>query len=464
MKKTTLLSTAIFMLTSLSYSQYFPISKHDWKTDNLKGQVKQYSICSYDASDYFGEIQKTNLNIKTTYKYDIKGNLIEENDFKTNGSLNSMTSFTYDEKDNILEGAIYNSNGQLSSKGTYKYDDNGNQIEHKIYNSVGSLIFKLIYLYDDKGNIIEYKLYNDDGRLALKETYKYDVKGNQIEKANYKDNLNLLSKETCKFDEKDNQIEQNCINANGSLSHTKTCKYDDKGHQIEVLLYSSDGQSSKEIYLFDHLGNTIEYGIYGLDGHLLKSIKYKYNDDGNLIEENWYNADGNYDRKKTYKYDKNGNWIEQIEFTSEILIPQYFIERKFEYYPENPNINTVSNHNNSSLTDVKNLRTDSFAASVQIKANFPGGETAFQGYLEGEFQYPPRCYEKGINVSVLLRFAVDEAGRISQVEAIEETKDCPEGTTEAIRVLKKSPRWIPGQNNGTFVKSWRVLPVKLSLE
>jgi protein TonB len=101
---------------------------------------------------------------------------------------------------------------------------------------------------------------------------------------------------------------------------------------------------------------------------------------------------------------------------------------------------------------------------VQIKANFPGGEASFRSYVEGEFQYPPRCFEEGINGAVLLRFAVDEAGRISRVQAIEETKSCPEFTTEAIRVLKRSPRWVPGQNNGAFLKSWREIPIKLAVE
>jgi TonB family protein len=100
---------------------------------------------------------------------------------------------------------------------------------------------------------------------------------------------------------------------------------------------------------------------------------------------------------------------------------------------------------------------------AQIKANFPGGEAAFRAYVAEMFVYPQRCLDEGINGYVMLRFIVDEAGRISSVQAIEESKSCPEYTKEAIRVLKNSPRWVPGQNNGKFVKSWREIPIQLNI-
>lgn len=133
----------------------------------------------------------------------------------------------------------------------------------------------------------------------------------------------------------------------------------------------------------------------------------------------------------------------------------------------NENDNQVVDFNDSDLNENNSTKRDTaediVATNVQIKANFPGGEVAFRSYLEGEFIYPQRCKDKGINGSVMLRFVVDEAGRISRVKAIEETKSCPEFTTEAIRILKKSPRWVPGQNNGTFLKSWREIPLRMSV-
>lgn len=107
---------------------------------------------------------------------------------------------------------------------------------------------------------------------------------------------------------------------------------------------------------------------------------------------------------------------------------------------------------------------DGPVANVAVKAGFPGGEGAFRDYVATEFQYPVRCQDEGINGSVVLRFVVDQGGRISRVSAIEETKSCPEFTQEAIRVLRRSPRWIPGQNKGRFVNSWREIPIRLSVE
>jgi len=111
-----------------------------------------------------------------------------------------------------------------------------------------------------------------------------------------------------------------------------------------------------------------------------------------------------------------------------------------------------------------NTGGDGPVADVAVKASFPGGEGAFRAYIESTFQYPVRCQDEGINGSVILRFIVDKTGKISNIQVVEETKSCPEFTEEAKRVLKNSKRWIPGQNKGQFVVSWREVPIRLSVE
>ena len=92
-----------------------------------------------------------------------------------------------------------------------------------------------------------------------------------------------------------------------------------------------------------------------------------------------------------------------------------------------------------------------------------GGELAFQKYIAKNFEYPIRCQEKGIGGSVLLRFVVEVDGSITHIRVLESSAKCPEFAKEAVRVLKSSTRWKPGTYNGRNVKSYRELPLRLSM-
>jgi periplasmic protein TonB len=107
---------------------------------------------------------------------------------------------------------------------------------------------------------------------------------------------------------------------------------------------------------------------------------------------------------------------------------------------------------------------ESDPVNPDIQAKFPGGDVAFMEFIKSSFIYPSRCLEEGIDGYVMLRFIVDTKGVVSNITAVETTKSCPEFTTEAIRVLKKSPRWIPGMVSGKFVKSYRIIPIKLNVK
>ena len=109
------------------------------------------------------------------------------------------------------------------------------------------------------------------------------------------------------------------------------------------------------------------------------------------------------------------------------------------------------------------LGNDKPPVKAEIEATFIGGMDKFRDYVRDHFNYPERCQEEGINGAVLLEFVVDIKGKISNVKMISETAACPEFTAEAIRVLKESPRWMPGQTNGTFVKSYRTIPIQLTV-
>ena len=92
---------------------------------------------------------------------------------------------------------------------------------------------------------------------------------------------------------------------------------------------------------------------------------------------------------------------------------------------------------------------------------FPGGESELMSWLGKNLNYPIRAQENGISGRVIVGFVVEKDGSISNVQVVKGVdKDLD---AEAIRVVKKMPKWQPGKNNGHAVRSFFNLPVKFEL-
>jgi protein TonB len=98
-----------------------------------------------------------------------------------------------------------------------------------------------------------------------------------------------------------------------------------------------------------------------------------------------------------------------------------------------------------------------------VQAQPRGGMKKFYKFIAANFNYPTRCQSAGINGEVLLKFIVELDGTLSNFEVIEYTKACPEFAKEAIRVLKKSPKWKPAMKNGTPIRHFRRMPIKFQV-
>lgn len=88
---------------------------------------------------------------------------------------------------------------------------------------------------------------------------------------------------------------------------------------------------------------------------------------------------------------------------------------------------------------------------VQIAAEFPGGVTAWQKYLERNLNrdLPVDQGAPSGKYTVTVSFIVDKTGRISDVKA--ENNPGFGTADEAIRVIKKGPNWKPAVQNGKNV-------------
>lgn len=96
---------------------------------------------------------------------------------------------------------------------------------------------------------------------------------------------------------------------------------------------------------------------------------------------------------------------------------------------------------------------------VEVEAAFPGGEGAWRRYLQNNLDAnapvdngaPEGTYQ------VIIRFIVSKDGSISDVQA--ETKFGYGMEAEALKIIKKGPKWTPALQNGRHVNAYRRQPI-----
>ena len=99
--------------------------------------------------------------------------------------------------------------------------------------------------------------------------------------------------------------------------------------------------------------------------------------------------------------------------------------------------------------------------SVEVAPTPQGGMEAFYKFVANNYNYPPQAQEQGVNGRVLLQFVVEKDGSLTDIKVL---RDLKYGTgEEAIRMLKKAPKWKPGIQNGRPVRVQFTLPIQLNL-
>ncbi len=95
------------------------------------------------------------------------------------------------------------------------------------------------------------------------------------------------------------------------------------------------------------------------------------------------------------------------------------------------------------------------------EALFPGGNAGMSAYITNQVVYPTMAIEEDISGSVRLNFIVQKDGAISHI--IPSLGTHPILNQEAVRVIRNSPKWTPGSEEGVPVKTRCLLPVNFKL-
>jgi protein TonB len=107
-----------------------------------------------------------------------------------------------------------------------------------------------------------------------------------------------------------------------------------------------------------------------------------------------------------------------------------------------------------SVGNVVALRTteidyNSVFTKVENPAEFPGGASEWSRYLQKHLRYPDQAIENGTQAVIRVQFIVDKDGNISEVQALNDPGDGL--AEEAVRIIKRGPKWKPAEQNGQKV-------------
>ena len=99
---------------------------------------------------------------------------------------------------------------------------------------------------------------------------------------------------------------------------------------------------------------------------------------------------------------------------------------------------------------------------VDIQPQFPGGEHGLINFINKTREYPYYAYKNGIQGRVLCSFIVGTDGKVSDVRVIRGAGD-ESLDREAIRVIRKMPKWSVGKVGNHAVPVRVVLPIAFRL-
>jgi len=99
---------------------------------------------------------------------------------------------------------------------------------------------------------------------------------------------------------------------------------------------------------------------------------------------------------------------------------------------------------------------------IEQSPEFPGGIEGLHAYLQKNLTYPKRALKKGIEGKVFVTFVVEKDGSISNIRILRGIGyGCDK---EAIRVVRRMPKWKPGRQRGENVRVQFNLPIVFQLQ
>ena len=192
---------------------------------------------------------------KCVYEYDTYGNITSAKCFTADGELNGTVENEVDKKGRLVKKVISQDNGDKNTV-TYKYDAKGNVIEES--SEYDGRTESITYEYDNKNNLVKSTFGSDNGYGSrYEDTYEYSSDGKLI-KSIYTQKEGYTCTYEYKYDNNGYLIEEKRVDSDEIV---QICSYlnDKNGNPVEKT-YQYDGELSTQYKYSD-------YRIFYRPGH-----------------------------------------------------------------------------------------------------------------------------------------------------------------------------------------------------
>lgn len=204
-----------------------------------------------------------------------------------------------------------------------------------------------VSVFNEDGRILENKSFNLKGEVSTIEKYEYDANGNRI--LYERQSLSGEYKKESEYDFENKLIEEHGYDGSGTFRTLLT--YDNKNRVLDITYMVADAVDEKRVYkydgnkavvdilkqgknlvsrvylLYDDRGEVLKEEIKTIDGKVLESKVYTYNDKGNVTNET-KSKNGEFFYELTYDYDGNQNLISISEATK---TEKKFVKKLYQY-------------------------------------------------------------------------------------------------------------------------------------
>lgn len=248
---------------------------------NQSGYVGPVESVRTESVDFFldkGRLRRGERKVDSTTRFDPRGRILETRSLKDDGSILWGEKHLYDSqgrlKETLLEHARF---VYLPDRQTYKYDAKGNLIEELGYDAGGKLVNVSEYVYDEKNRRIQWTSMShhaEENSKPHRWTYSYDEKGKGTEVRAFSDEgdgfkptdtLGGPHRRLSVGKDGGEPLTILLFKADGTFAGMTMTLYDRKGEVVKEVEHDEDGSVKSRrryAYRYDRYGNLTRQSIY----------------------------------------------------------------------------------------------------------------------------------------------------------------------------------------------------------